>query len=115
MSVTDDDVNQVLSKANNDPGKVTPDRLVGRYQLTPTFIFDVRNEDGHLMVGITNQPMQEVSADSPTKWSYAFPIVGRDMVSMLQCFPTVSTQLSFFGASSIGHQRLSKLTLGLAH
>ncbi len=53
-----------------DPGKVTPDRLVGRYQLAPTFIFDVRNEDGRLMVGITNQPTQEVFADSPTKWSY---------------------------------------------
>ncbi len=54
----------------SDPAKVTPERLVGRYQLLPTFIFDVRYEDGHLMVGITNQPTQEVFADSPTKWSY---------------------------------------------
>jgi hypothetical protein len=54
----------------SDPDKVTPERLVGRYQLLPTFIFDVRYEDGHLMVGITNQPTQEVFADSPTKWSY---------------------------------------------
>lgn len=54
-----------------DPGNVTPDRLVGRYQLLPTFIFDVRNQDGRLMVGITNQPTQEVFADSPTKWTYA--------------------------------------------
>ena len=45
-------------------------RLVGRYQLAPTFIFDVRDVDGHLMVGITNQPTQEVYADSPTRWSY---------------------------------------------
>lgn len=50
--------------------KVTPERLVGRYQLTPNFIFDVNVKDGHLMVGITNQPTQEVFADSPTKWSY---------------------------------------------
>ena len=53
-----------------DPGKVTPERLVGRYQLNPKFIFDVNYKDGHLMVGITNQPTQEVFADSPTKWSY---------------------------------------------
>ena len=53
-----------------DPGKVTPERLVGRYQLLPNFIFDVKHKDGHLMVGITNQPTQEVFADSPTKWSY---------------------------------------------
>ncbi len=45
-------------------------RLVGRYQLKPTFIFDVRDVDGHLMVGITNQPTQEVFPDSPTRWSY---------------------------------------------
>ena len=50
--------------------KVTPERLVGRYQLAPNFIFDVSLKDGHLMVGITNQPTQEVFADSPTKWSY---------------------------------------------
>ena len=46
------------------------DRLVGRYQLTPNFIFDVNDRDGHLMVGITNQPTQEVFPDSPTRWSY---------------------------------------------
>lgn len=55
---------------NADPGKVTPERLVGRYQLTANFIFDVKYKDGHLMVGITNQPTQEVFEDSPTKWSY---------------------------------------------
>ena len=54
----------------SNPDEVTPDRLVGRYQLTPNFIFDVRNDNGHLMVAITNQPTQEVFADSPTKWSY---------------------------------------------
>jgi CubicO group peptidase (beta-lactamase class C family) len=45
-------------------------RLVGRYQLTPSFIFTVRDRDGHLMVSITNQPTQEVFPDSPTRWSY---------------------------------------------
>jgi hypothetical protein len=45
-------------------------RLVGRYQLAPNFIFDVQDKDGHLMVGITNQPTVEVFPDSPTKWSY---------------------------------------------
>jgi hypothetical protein len=45
-------------------------RLVGRYQLAPNFIFDVRDRDGHLMVSITNQPTQEVYPDSPTRWSY---------------------------------------------
>jgi CubicO group peptidase (beta-lactamase class C family) len=59
-----------LAANNMQPGAVTPDRLVGRYQLTPNFIFDVNFKDGHLMVGITNQPTQEVFADSSTKWSY---------------------------------------------
>lgn len=45
-------------------------RLVGRYQLKPSFIFTVTDRDGHLMVGITNQPTQEVFPDSPTRWSY---------------------------------------------
>ncbi len=45
-------------------------RLVGRYQLRPDFIFTVRDVDGHLMVGITNQPTQEVFPDSATRWSY---------------------------------------------
>jgi hypothetical protein len=57
-------------KPTADPGNVNPDRLVGRYQLTPNFIFDVKLRDGHLMVGITNQATQEVFADSATKWSY---------------------------------------------
>ncbi len=52
------------------PEVVNPERLVGRYQLTPNFVFDVSLNDGHLMVGITNQPTQEVFADSPTQWSY---------------------------------------------
>ena len=53
-----------------DQSKVAPERLVGRYQLNPNFVFDVKLKDGHLMVGITNQPTQEVFADSATKWSY---------------------------------------------
>ncbi|MCA9191017.1 MAG: serine hydrolase [Planctomycetales bacterium] len=49
---------------------VTPERLAGRYQLTPNFILDVEYQDGHMLVGITNQPTQEVFPDSPTLWSY---------------------------------------------
>lgn len=45
-------------------------RLVGRYELNPTFIFDVQERDGHLMVGITNQQTQEVFPDSANRWSY---------------------------------------------
>ena len=45
-------------------------RLVGRYKLNPNFIFDVKDQDGRLMVGITNQPTQEVFPDSATHWSY---------------------------------------------
>ena len=55
---------------SSDPGVVDPKRLEGRYQLAPNFVFDMRNDNGRLMVGITNQPTQEVFADSPTKWSY---------------------------------------------
>ena len=58
------------ASAPADPEAVTPERLVGRYQLLPSFVFDVSVQDGRLMVGITNQPTQEVFADSPTKWSY---------------------------------------------
>jgi serine-type D-Ala-D-Ala carboxypeptidase/endopeptidase len=61
--------------SNPDSDKLAIDaklrgRLVGRYQLAPDFIFDVQDQDGHLMVGITNQPTQEVFPDSPTRWSY---------------------------------------------
>ena len=45
-------------------------RLVGRYKLAPDFIFTVSDREGHLMVGITNQPTLEVFPDSPTRWSY---------------------------------------------
>lgn len=60
---------------DKEPGDVVIDaklrkRLPGRYQLTPKFIFTVSDRDGHLMVGITNQPTQEVFPDSPTRWSY---------------------------------------------
>ncbi|MEO8271723.1 MAG: serine hydrolase, partial [Aureliella sp.] len=56
--------------SSSDSGEVSPERLVGRYQLAPNFVFDVSFKQGHLMVGITNQPTQEVFADSPMKWSY---------------------------------------------
>jgi hypothetical protein len=64
-----------IATAADEPGDLTigPElrgRLVGRYQLNPDFIFDVQDRDGHLMVGITNQPTQEVFPDSPTRWSY---------------------------------------------
>ena len=45
-------------------------RLEGRYEIHPTFIFDVQDRNGHLMIGITNQPTQEVFPDSATRWSY---------------------------------------------
>src|SRR6185437_15625735 len=60
---------------NRDPNGLPIDaklrgRLAGRYQLAPNFIFTVTDRNGHLMVGITNQPTQEVFPDSPTRWSY---------------------------------------------
>jgi hypothetical protein len=79
---------QLLRKAAGredkpEPGETTDDepgelaigpelrsRLVGRYQLTPDFIFDVQDVDGRLMVGITSQATQEVFPDSATRWSY---------------------------------------------
>ena len=45
-------------------------RLTGRYQLNSNFIFNVEDQGGHLMVGITNQSTQEVFPDSATRWSY---------------------------------------------
>src|ERR1700733_6961025 len=45
-------------------------RLEGRYRLTPSFFFTVRDRDGPLMASITNQSTQEVFPDSPTRWSY---------------------------------------------
>ncbi len=45
-------------------------RLTGRYQLAPNFIFDVKDQNGQLMVGITNQETQEVFSDTATRWSY---------------------------------------------
>jgi CubicO group peptidase (beta-lactamase class C family) len=45
-------------------------RLEGRYELAANFIFDVKDNGGHLMVGVTNQPTLEVFPDSKTHWSY---------------------------------------------
>lgn len=45
-------------------------RLEGRYKLDPDFIFDVQDQDGHLMASLTNQPFQEVFPDSAKRWSY---------------------------------------------
>ncbi len=62
------------SHANRPPPpaqeEIDPKGLVGRYQLKPNFVFDVNLKDKHLMVGITNQPTQEVFAESPTVWAY---------------------------------------------
>jgi hypothetical protein len=70
-----DDEPEPSETSDEESGKLAIDadlrgRLVGRYQLTPNFIFDVQDQDGRLMVGITNQPTQEVFPDSPTRWSY---------------------------------------------
>ncbi|WP_253154869.1 serine hydrolase [Stieleria tagensis] len=70
FAACNDMMNHLFTTHAPDAGKVTPERLVGRYQLAPTFIFDVSYKNGRMMVGITNQPTQEVFADSPTKWSY---------------------------------------------
>lgn len=55
-------------------GKVAIDaklraRLVGRYKLA-SFVFDVEDRDGHMMVRLSGQGFNEVFPDSPTKWSY---------------------------------------------
>lgn len=46
------------------------ERLVGRYQLIPTFILTAKIEDGKLMVGATGQPFFQVFPQSDSKWSY---------------------------------------------
>ena len=46
------------------------DRYVGRYQLQPTVIFDVRRDGDQMMVGIANQATQPVYASSETEWFY---------------------------------------------
>ncbi len=45
-------------------------RLVGRYQLAPTFILDVKIEDEKLIVGATGQPSFRVYPQSATQWRY---------------------------------------------
>ncbi|MEO0531847.1 MAG: serine hydrolase [Planctomycetota bacterium] len=45
-------------------------RLVGKYALAPTFVFDVRVKGDRLMVGVTNQPTFEVFPRSETEWFY---------------------------------------------
>lgn len=70
LRACNDMMNHLFETHAPDAGEVIPERLVGRYQLAPSFVFDVSYEDGRMMVGITNQPTQEVFAESPTKWSY---------------------------------------------
>ncbi len=45
-------------------------RLVGRYQLLPTFILDVKIENDQLMVGATGQPYFRVYPQNATHWRY---------------------------------------------
>ena len=45
-------------------------RLVGRYQLAPTFILDVKIEGDQLMVGATGQPYFRVYPQSVSSWRY---------------------------------------------
>ena len=70
---------QRLAGARVEPPKVvkeikvdaaTMKRLEGRYQLAPTFIFDVKVKDGNLMVGVTNQPTHQVYARAKNRWFY---------------------------------------------
>ncbi len=46
------------------------DRYVGRYELAPTFVFDVKRVDNQLMVGVTNQPTHQVYPKSEQRWFY---------------------------------------------
>lgn len=46
------------------------DRLVGKYELTPTFVFTVTRVGNRLMVGITGQQTQEVFRRTDTQWEY---------------------------------------------
>jgi len=53
-----------------DVDLATMERLVGRYQLTPNFVFDVHLVENRLMVGITNQPTLQVFAKRNDRWFY---------------------------------------------
>jgi CubicO group peptidase (beta-lactamase class C family) len=46
------------------------ERLVGKYQIVPGFILDVRLEKDRLMVQATNQPALRVYPASETRWKY---------------------------------------------
>ncbi|TWT76224.1 Beta-lactamase precursor [Planctomycetes bacterium CA13] len=60
---------QKLSKATKVDRKAMAN-LVGRYELSPTFIFDVNVINDSLMVGITNQTTQEVFPITEVRWFY---------------------------------------------
>lgn len=45
-------------------------RLEGRYELSPTFVLDVRVVGNRLMVGVTNQPTHQVFAKRTDRWFY---------------------------------------------
>lgn len=53
-----------------DVDLATMKRLEGRYELAPAFIFNVKVQDDRLMVGITNQPTQQIYAKREDRWFY---------------------------------------------
>ena len=60
---------------DSKPREITVDlatmqRLVGRYELSPTFVLDVHVVEDRLMVGITNQPTLQVYAKRKDRWFY---------------------------------------------
>jgi CubicO group peptidase (beta-lactamase class C family) len=64
---------QVTPRVFEEAIEVKPEvmrRYVGKYQLTPTFVFTVSIDDNKLMVGVTNQPTLQVFPRSETEWFY---------------------------------------------
>ena len=57
----------------DDPNVVdeaTMKRLVGRYQIVPQFVLEVKQIKNRLMVQATNQPSIRVYPESATHWKY---------------------------------------------
>ena len=63
-------VNVPVFEKQADVSTDVMDRYVGKYELAPTFIFDVRRDGDRLMVGITNQSTQRVYPRSEKVWFY---------------------------------------------
>ena len=60
---------RTFEKSIRVPKKVMK-RYVGKYTLTPQFVFTVSLKGDKLMVGVTNQPTFQVFARSKTEWFY---------------------------------------------